>query len=153
MTGHYKFPFHRAWLVVNLTIVAVILAICLSTRQFSFDALVMLALPLAMAGIGFATLQKLPRDFVDEVIDRGDSLMIRNDGEQWIVTLAQIQEVNYMGFERPQRLTLVLRGTSPHGKTITFVPRYVPFAFSSHPIASDLKRRLEAIHSRPLPNT
>lgn len=147
MTPYYKFPVHRGWLVLVSIFAIAQISVIVSTSGISPMILVILAGSLMIGTLGFAMMKAIPRDFVDEVIDEGNALLIRNAGTELRVALSGIQEVNFMGYERPQRLSIVLRDASPLGKTITFIPRYIPLCFASHPIASDLRQRVEAIHT------
>jgi hypothetical protein len=89
-------------------------------------------------------MKKLVFDLADEVLDDGDSLVVRFGSEQERIPLSQIMNVSYSYMSNPARVTLTLRTPGRFGKEITFSPpqRFVPFAKS--PIVSDLIERIDA---------
>ena len=100
--------------------------------------------PVVMLGVGFLIMKKLIFDLVDQVWDDGDSLLIRNRGEEQRVALADIKNVNYTPFVSPPRVVLSLRQTTVFGDQIAFCApvRLVPFA--SSPVIADLINRVDA---------
>jgi hypothetical protein len=97
-----------------------------------------------IAVIGYFVMKKLVFDLADEVLDDGDSLVVRFGSEQERIPLSQIMNVSYSYMSNPARVTLTLRTPGRFGKEITFSPpqRFVPFAKS--PIVSDLIERIDA---------
>ena len=90
-------------------------------------------------------------DLVDEVLDAGDALIVRNGDREERVPLADIIDVSYKQptFGRPQLghqhpVTLRLQRPSQFGDEITFWPR--PGAASA--VIEDLIRRTEAAREK-----
>jgi hypothetical protein len=100
--------------------------------------------PVVMFAVGFLIMRKLIFDLADQVWDDGDSLLVRNRGEELRVALADIKNVNYTPFVSPPRVVLSLRQTTAFGDQIAFCApvRLVPFA--SSPVIADLINRVDA---------
>ena len=88
-------------------------------------------------------------DLVDEVLDAGDALIVRNGGHEERVSLADIIDVSYTQptLGRPQLghahpVTLRLRRPSQFGDQLTFFPR-VTF-WGKGAIIEELNRRILA---------
>lgn len=99
--------------------------------------------PAIMVVVGFIFMRKLFFDLVDQVWDDGDSLLVRNRGEEQRVALADIKNVNYTPFMNPPRVVLSLRRTTTFGDQIAFCApvRLVPF--SPNPVITDLINRID----------
>ena len=115
-----------------------------SQRKLTHDNLIFIALPMFMLVFGYVLFRSVVFDLVDEVVDDGDSLIVRNKGLEARVPISAIMNVNYNGFLSPKRITLTLRDTSQFGVEIAFIPIIRPFGFSRHPIATDLMQRMDA---------
>jgi hypothetical protein len=89
-------------------------------------------------------MKKLVFDLADEVLDDGDSLVVRFGSDQERIPVSQIINVSYSYMSNPVRVTLTLRTPGLFGKEIKFSPpqRFVPFAKS--PIVADLIDRIDA---------
>jgi len=107
-----------------------------------------LIVPLIMAVFGFFFMKKLVFDLVDEVWDNGDSLLVKNGGQEQRIALSDIKNVSYSPYINPPRVTLSLRHPSVFGDRITFgAPiRFVPF--STSPVIDDLIDRIDAARER-----
>jgi hypothetical protein len=101
-------------------------------------------MPIFMVILGYFVMKKLVFDLADEVLDDGDSLVVRFGSDQDRIPLSQIMNVSYSYMSNPARVTLTLRTPGRFGKEITFSPpqRFVPFAKS--PIVADLIDRIDA---------
>jgi hypothetical protein len=98
------------------------------TRVAEISALVQLIGSVAVGGVFYIIWKKCLSDFVDEVFDDGDTLVVRNRGQEDRITLA------------PQPVTLVLREPSLLGSKVTFTPRgLIPFS-----VTSELAQRIKA---------
>jgi hypothetical protein len=71
-------------------------------------------------------------DLVDEVYDCGDTLLVRNRGQEAMIPLSNIMNVNVSTFMNPPRVTLKLATPSILGPEITFSPAQ---RFSFNPFA------------------
>ena len=89
-------------------------------------------------------MKKLVFDLADEVLDDGDSLVVRFGSDQERIQLCEIMNVSYSYMSNPARVTLTLRTPGRFGKEISFSPpqRFVPFAKSA--IVADLIDRIDA---------
>ena len=99
-----------------------------------------LIIPIVMSGIGLFVMKKLVWDLADEVFDRGDALLVRNRGEEELVPLTNIMNVNVSTYINPPRIELRLVTPGKFGSEIAFSPvtgfRLNPFA--KIPVAEDL---------------
>lgn len=104
--------------------------------------------PAVMIVFGFVIMRKLIFDLMDEVWDDGDSLLVKNHGEEQRVALADIKNVNYTPMISPPRVVLSLRRNTAFGDQIAFCApvRLVPFA--SSPVISDLINRIDAARQK-----
>jgi hypothetical protein len=83
-------------------------------------------------------------DLVDEVVDLGDELLVRNGSKEDRIKLSDIINISYSTLVNPQRVTLSLRKPGAFGGEIPFCPpvRFVPFA--RNPIIDQLIARVDA---------
>jgi hypothetical protein len=103
-----------------------------------------LAVPIVMAVGGFYLMRKLVWDLADEVYDCGDSLLIRNGGEEDLVPLSSIMNVSVSTYVNPPRITLRLVRSGKFGDEIAFSP-VKPFTlnpFAKNEVAEDLILRV-----------
>jgi hypothetical protein len=100
--------------------------------------------PVLMLIIGFFFMKKLVFDLVDEVLDGGDVLVIRNGHLEERVPLSDIMNVSYSQFTSPPRVTLFLRHPSVFGTRVTFCAplRFIPF--TTDPNIDELIERIDA---------
>jgi hypothetical protein len=108
----------------------------------------LLIVPVLAAAFIYYVMKKLIFDLVDEVLDAGDALIVRNRGQEDRIALSDIMNVNYAPLVSPPRVTLSLRRTSAFGTEVTFCAplRFVPFATS--PVIDELIRRIDAARRR-----
>jgi hypothetical protein len=101
-------------------------------------------IPAILAVFGFFIMKKLVFDLVDEVWEDGDTLLVRNRGQEERIALSDIKNVNYSIYVNPPRVALLLRRHTVFGDEISFgAPiRFIPFATS--PIINDLIERVDA---------
>jgi hypothetical protein len=107
-----------------------------------------LVIPLIMIVVGFFIMKKLLFDLVDEVWDDGDTLLVKNRGQEERIVLSDIKNVSYSPFVNPPRVTLSLRRPTIFGEQISFgAPvRFIPFTTS--PAIDDLIDRIDAARQR-----
>jgi len=96
-----------------------------------------------MSAFIFFIFRKLIFDLVDEVWEDGDTLVVRNAGQEQRIALADIKNVNYSPLINPPRVILSLRRPTVFGDTVAFCApvRLVPFATS--PVIDDLIERVD----------
>jgi hypothetical protein len=102
-----------------------------------------------MALFGYFIMRMLVWDLVDEVYDCGDSLLIKDRGQEAFVRLSNVMNVNASTAVNPPRITLRLIEPGPLGAEITFSPvvglQLNPFAKSR--VAEDLIERVHRARS------
>jgi hypothetical protein len=102
---------------------------------------------LALMGVfGYFMMRKIAFDLVDEVLDAGDALVVRNGSVEDHIALSNIINVSYTQFTNPPRATLTLRSPSRLGEKITFCPTHsmLRLPFSNNPVIEDLIKRVDA---------
>lgn len=108
------------------------------TMDSAGDAL-FVVLPIALAGFGVVTIQRLNRGLVDEVWDAGDYLLVKNDVVEERIPLSSIINVNAVG-GKPSRVSLRLAEAGQLGDEIAFTTdagsRFNPT--TKNPVAEDL---------------
>jgi hypothetical protein len=110
-----------------------------------------LLVPVFMAIFGYFIMKKFVFDLVDEVLDDGDALVIRNGGTEERVPLAEIINVSYSQLTNPPRVTLSLRNPSRFGDQVSFCApgSFSPLRmFSTNPTIDELIKRIDAARQR-----
>jgi hypothetical protein len=140
MTYFYKRVFPIFWFGFLVVFVAVPLFASRGRVQSFFPFLIV---PVIMAVFGYFVMKKLVFDLVDEVWDDGETLLIRNRGQEQRVEFRDIKNVSYSTVINPPRVTLSVRQPTAFGEQIAFVApvRLVPF--STSPIINDLIERVD----------
>jgi hypothetical protein len=95
-------------------------------------------------------MKKLFWDLADEVYDCGDSLLIRNRGEEERVSLSNIMNVSISPVMNPPRVTLRLVTPSKFGNEVAFLP-IVGFTlnpFAKNQVVEDLIVRVDQARSK-----
>jgi hypothetical protein len=114
------------------------------------QGLMFLVVPLGMAVFGFFLMKKLVWDLADEVYDCGDSLLVRNRGEEDTIALSNIMNVSASTHMNPPRVTLRLVTPSKFGSEVAFSPvigmTLNPFARNQ--VAEDLIVRVDEARSK-----
>jgi hypothetical protein len=144
MTFFYKRIFPAFWfgfLILLLLLIAV--PLFLGGAQDDPPPYPLLVVPLIMMGFGYFLMKKLVFDLVDEVWDDGETLLIRNGGQEQRVGLRDIKNVSYSTVINPLRVTLSVRQPTTFGEQISFMApvRFVPFTTS--PIIIELIERVD----------
>lgn len=89
---------------------------------------------LLMTVVGLVVMKKFVWDLADEVLLRGDALIVRKGGDEERIRLADIINVNCNQFSNPKRISLRLRKPCRFGDDVTFMPRT---NFNFNPFARD----------------
>ena len=131
--------------IVSLFIAFVIVG---GLRSGQNPPLPVLIVPVLAAACIYFVMKRLIFDLVDEVLDAGDALIVRNRGQEDRIALSDITNVNYTPLVSPPRVTLSLRRASVFGAEVTFCAptRFVPF--SSSPVINELIQRIDAARQR-----
>jgi hypothetical protein len=110
----------------------------------SGSSLAFFLVPVIMMIAGYFMMKKLVFDLVDEVLDAGDALVIRNGKNEERVALSEIINVGYAQFMNPPRVTLSLRNPGMFGDRINFcAPVSLMPTFSTSPIVDELIKRVD----------
>jgi hypothetical protein len=141
-TFYYKRIFPIMWF--GLLALFVVGALVYASDAVQYQPSFFLVIPIGMAIVGFFIMKFLVFDLVDEVLDDGDALIIRNGSQEERVPFSEIMNVSYSMMVNPPRVTLSLRRPSRFGAKVTFCAplRFIPF--SPSPIIDDLIARIDA---------
>src|SRR3979411_2829790 len=104
--------------IVSLFIAFVILGPLRSGQSPPLPVLIVRGLAAAFI---YFVMKKLIFDLVDEVLDAGDALIVRNRGQEDRIAFSDIVDVNYTPRVSPPRVTLSLRRASVFGAEVTFL--------------------------------
>jgi hypothetical protein len=131
-------------LFIGFLILFVAIPFLTGGRPAGYQSLPFIIVPLVMVVIFYVVMKKLIFDLVDEVVDLGDALLVKNGDQEDRITLSNIINVNYTPLMNPPRVTLSLRKPSLFGKQVSFFApvRFMPFATS--PLIDDLITRVDA---------
>lgn len=102
-----------------------------------------IAIPAALALLGFAYIRMFTFTIADEAFDAGNAVIIRSKGKELSIPLANITNVKYALVADPPRIVLTFSTPAvPHAK-VQFMPPVVPamFWFREHPLAAELRKR------------
>jgi hypothetical protein len=140
-TLFYKRVFPAIWFgVLALFVVATV-----AGGKFDKGDWMFLLMPCFMAIVGFFVMKHSVWNLVDEVHDCGDSLLVRNAGEEERIPLSNIINVNASIQARPPKITLRLARSGKFGSEIAFAPpselSFNPFAKNA--VAEDLIVRVD----------
>src|SRR5215813_6255463 len=92
----YKRVFPAIWFGFLSLFIAIPLILGWSSGQF--PPAMFLIMPVVMAAVSYFFMKKVLFDLVDEVLDTGDALIIRNRDQEERVALSDIVNVNYTSF-------------------------------------------------------
>lgn len=77
-------------------------------------------IPIVMMLFGYVVMRILIFGLLDEVLDDGDALVLRNGGQEERVAFTDIRSVDYRGVVRPQRVVLSLKRPTIFGDKVVF---------------------------------
>ena len=149
ISSKYILFFKRGFPLLWLGFLAFFVVAVLLNGAYEKDPM-FLVVPCLMAVIGFIVMKKLIWDLVDEVYDCGDSLLIKNRGEEDRVLLSNIMNVSASTNMNPPRITLRLVNAGKFGPEISFSPA-APFTFNpfaKNPVAEDLMVRVDRARTK-----
>lgn len=141
MTFYYKWVFPLIW----FGFLAIFIGLALTAAKGpGGPPLLMIVVPVAMGIFGYFLMKKLVWNLADQVLDAGDSLVVRFGHEEERISLAQIMNVSYANMTSPQRITLTLRFPTQFGREVAFAPPQTWIPFGRSPIVADLIQRVDA---------
>jgi hypothetical protein len=144
MTFFYKRIFPIIWFGFLAVFMAAPFVAPMIGGSVSGSPLAFLVVPAIMIVVGYIIMKKLVFDLVDEVLDAGDMLVIRNGHLEDRVALSDIMNVSYSPFVNPPRVTLLLRNPSMFGDRVSFCSPVSFMRFSTSPIIDELITRIDA---------
>src|SRR5580704_1962356 len=136
MTFFYKRIFPIIWFGFLALFMAAPFVAPMIGGSFSGSPMTFLIAPVMMV-VGYFLMKKLVFDLVDEVLDAGDALVIRNGHLEERVALSDIMNVSYSQFMNPPRVTLSLRNPSMFGDRVSFCAPVSFMPFSTSPIIDE----------------
>jgi hypothetical protein len=139
MTFFYKRVFPAIWFGLPLLFIAVLLI-----AGKSQDPIAFILMPMVMMVAGYYFMKKLLFDLVDEVLDAGDALIVRNGDREERIALSDITNVGYAQFMNPPRVTLSLRKPGLFGNRVSFCAPVRLLPLASSPIVDELIERIDA---------
>jgi hypothetical protein len=149
LSSRRTFFVKRVFPVLWFGVLAFFVFIGVSTGAIAKDP-TFLIIPILMSGIGLFVMKQLVWDLADEVFDCGHALLVKNRGEEELVPLSNIMNVNVSTYINPPRISLRLITPGKFGSEIAFSPitgfRLNPFA--KNPVAEDLIVRVYQATSR-----
>ena len=128
-TGFYK----KGFPVIFFAAPVLVMAVTAAFGNFKEDAFMFLV-PSGMIVAGYLFFKKVIWVMADEVYDCGDSLLVRSQGQEAMIPLSNITNVDASMQVNPPRVTLRLAVLSIFGSEITFSPAR---SFSLNPFAKD----------------
>jgi hypothetical protein len=145
MTFFYKRVFPIIWFGFLALFMGIPFAKSLFGGSVSGPPIEVFIVPAIMMVVGYFMMKKFVFDLVDEVLDAGDALLIRNGHLEDRIALADITNVGYAQFMNPPRVTLSLRNPGVFGDRVSFcAPVSLMPTFSTSPIVDELIRRIDA---------
>jgi hypothetical protein len=146
LSSKWTFFYKRVFPALFFGLLILFTAVPLFSGAYSgdFPPLPFIIVPIVMVVIFYVVLKRLIFDLVDEVVDLGDALLVKNGGQEDRIALSNIINVNYTPLMNPPRVTLLLRNAGLFGKQVSFCApvRFIPFATS--PIIDGLIARVDA---------
>ena len=93
--------------------------------------------------LGIYFMKKYVSDLVDEVLDDGDALVVKNNGQEQRIALADITNVSYAAMTSPPRVVLSLRHPTVFGDQVAFCAPVQIMTFATSPTITELIKRVE----------
>jgi hypothetical protein len=98
---------------------------------------------LALMAFGYFFMRRFIFDMLDEVLDDGDALILRNGGRRERVALSDIDSVSYSTAVNPPRVTLSLRRPTVFGEKVAFCAPLMSVPFIKSEVVTNLIARIE----------
>jgi hypothetical protein len=146
LSSKATFFYKRVFPVLFIGFIVVFIAVPLlrAAEIGSFPPLSFLVVPVVMLFIFLFVMKKLVFDLVDEVVDQGDYLLVKNGGHEDRIALSDIMNINYQSMMSPPRVTLSLRQPSAFGSQVSFCAPLRLLPFSTSPVIDKLIARVDA---------
>ena len=142
LTFYYKRIFPVIWVGGGIAILALgIYAVLAQGKVSGLFALVIVMPIIFVLGIYFMKMYVF--DLVDEVWDDGDALVVKNNGQEQRIALADITNVSYAAMTSPPRVVLSLRHPTVFGDEVAFCAPVQIMTFATSSTITDLIKRVE----------
>jgi hypothetical protein len=103
---------------------------------------------LLLAVFAYRFMKKSVFNLADEVLDAGNTLVVRSGGQEERIALSDIKNVNYSPYMNPPQVTLSVRRHTVFGETIAFCAPVSIFPPWSSPVIDDLIDRVDAARQK-----
>ncbi len=145
-TFFYKRIFPFLWFGILLLIVA--FGLLSPSRDSRASNIPFLIAPVLMGVVSYRFMQRMVFCLADEVLDAGEALVVRNDGQQERIPLSDIKNVNYQPYMSPPQITLLLRRPTKFGDTVVFCGpvSLLPIWSNPSPAIKNLIDRIDSAH-------
>jgi len=147
-TFFYKRVFIVAWLAFVLLFAMIGIIVTVGNQRPWHEVAMAVGIPFGVMLFGWAIFRVTILDVVDEVWDAGDSLVVRNGGEEARIPLADIGRCKASRFVNPERITIEFNRATPFGPRIAFLPKIRWVRLSLNPLAKELTERADAARNR-----
>lgn len=149
MTFFYKRIFPVIWFgFLTLLFLVSAVPLLLGGARHGPPPYPLLVVPLIMIGFGYFIMSKLVFDLVDEVWEDGDSLVVKNRGQEDHIAFGNIKNIDYAELINPPRVTIVTRTPTTFGDKIVFVAPARFFPWLRSPLIDDLIDRVDQARQR-----
>ena len=138
---YYKTIFPLFW----FGILGVVLASTIISGVASKEPIA-LVVPIVMAIFGYCIMKKLVFELVDEVIDGGSFLIIKNKGWEDRIELSNIMNISATQYINPSQVVLRLLQPCRFGSQIAFMPQFKFGLFPRNEVVEDLMLRVYQTH-------
>lgn len=145
MTFFYKRIFPFLWFGGLVLITAIGLV---SSRDSQASSIPFLIVPALMGVLSYRFMQKMVFCLVDEVLDAGDALVVRNGGQEERSSLSDIKNVSHSPYMSPPQVTVSLRRHTVFGDTVVFCGPVSLVPTRSSPVINDLIDRIDSARRR-----
>jgi hypothetical protein len=130
-------------------LLVVFVALAFLSGVLKEDPFAILIFPCGMAVVGYL-MMRIVWDLVDEVYDCGDCLLVKNAGQEEMIPLSNIMNVNVVTMINPPRITLRLVRAGKFGSEISFSPTtsFTLNPFVKNQVVEDLIVRVDRARSQ-----
>ena len=146
MTFFYKRVFPFLWFGVLVLIIA--FGLVSPSQGSQASNIPFLIVPVLMGVFSYRFMQKMVFSLVDEVLDAGDALVVRNGAQEERIPLSDIKNVSYSPYMNPPQVTLSLRRHTAFGDTIVFCGPVSIVPMYGSPVIKDLIDRIDSARKK-----
>ena len=147
MTFYYKRVIPAIWFGFLVLFMALPLVALLSGGSISGSPVAFLVVMALVFAAGYLMMRKSVFGFVDEVLDAGDGLVVRDGQREEQIALADIINVSYSPLLNPLRVKLSLRAPSMFGDQVSFCAPASFMPLRASPIIEELVNRIDVARS------